>query len=681
MAGTMSIGGLISGLQTSDIISKIMEIARRPQTQLKTDKTDAQLRLSIWQDLNTRILALKTAADTIAVPGAFANCQANSSDLTVLQATAGTSAVPGTYYLTVKSRAQSHQIAGLCPGSPAAPFTSPTADIGTGKVSFTFAADPTKSFDVTIDSTNNTLTGLRDAINRANKSVRASIINTGTASSPSYQLILSSTTTGEAARFTVSADPTILVDFSTVIQQGSDAEIQLGSGGEGATPITVKKDTNTITDLIPGVTLNVINPAPDAAVKLEIVRGTNVIKDSIQKFVQQYNDLSDAIAAQFKYDAASGTSGALMGNWDLQTVQIALSSVVGGTVEGVDRRFSALATIGITQDTQGHLQIDDAVLTKAIDNNLTDVSRLFAADLTSDSAYVSYLSSSSSTRPSPTTGWSVVITQAARQAQVTAGVAMTGTLDTDEVLTIYSDSSRASTATPISLSRGWTLSRVIAEINTYSDRTGVAAVATKADGTVSSNPEENVYLTLRSVRYGSTANVYAFSNVSNSTGSTSGLGKKLVTISDPGGESGTGVGLAGLDVAGTINGEACKGTGQMLTANPADSNSAIKGLSLLITSTSPMSTKVYFTKGIGTLLRDTLVSMTSLTGIVTAAQNSINTEISDLDKRIADMEERLNTQEEKLWKQFNNLESQLAKLQDQGNYLTRQIEALTYSKK
>lgn len=680
MAGTMSIGGLISGLQTSDIISKIMEIARRPQTQLKADKTGAQLRLSIWQDLNTRILALKTAVDTIAVPGAFANCQANSSDLTVLQATAGTGAVPGTYYLTVKSRAQSHQIAALCPGSPAEPFSSATAEIGTGNVTFNFADDPTKSFTVSIDGTNNTLTGLRDAINRANKSVRVSVINTGTASTPAYQLVLSSTTTGQASQFTVSADPTILVDFSTVIQQGTDAEIQLG-GGEGATPITVKKDTNTITDLIPGVTLSVMNPAADKTIKLEIVRGTNVIKDSIQRFVQQYNDLSDAIAAQFKYDAAGGTSGALMGNWDLQTVQSTLSSVIGGTVQGVNKRFSALATIGITQDTQGHLQIDDATLTNALNNNLADVSRLFAADLTSDSTYITYLSSSSSTQPSPTTGWNVVITQAARQAQITAAVPMTGTLDTDETLTIYSDPSKAASTTPISLSSGWTLSRVIAEINAYSDRTGVAAVATTSDGTVSSDPDENTYLTLRSVRYGSTANIYAFSNVSNSSGSTSGLGKKLVTVSDPSGESGTGVALAGLDVAGTINGEACKGTGQMLTTSPADSNSAVKGLSLLVTATAPMSTKVYFTKGIATLLRDTLVSMTSLTGIVTAAQDSINTEISDLDKRIADMEERLKTQEEKLWKQFNNLESQLAKLQDQGAYLTRQIEALTYNKR
>lgn len=678
MAGTMSISGLISGLKTDDIISKIMEIAKRPQTKMQADKIDAQTRMATWQDLNMRVLALKTRVDTIAVSGAFSNCQATSSDLSIVQATAGTNATPGTYYLTVKSRAQSHQIAALCQGTPPEPFTSTTADVGTGDVSFAFD-DPNKSFEVTIDGSNNTLAGLRDAVNRANKGVQASIINSGTASSPAYQLVLSSTTTGEASQFTVSADPTIKVDFSTVIQQGGDAEVQLGAGGEGTSPITITKDTNTITDLIPGVTLNIVNPDETKTIKIEVARNISVIKSSIQSFVDQYNDLSDAISVQFAFDTKTNTSGALMGDWNLQSVQMTLSSIVGGVVNGVDKRFCALAAIGITQDTQGHLQIDDTALTNAVNDNLSDVGRLFASDLRSGSSYVSYLSSTADTQPSGATGWNVNITQAARQAQVTAAVAMTGTLGADETLTIYADPSKAKTTQAISLSSGWSLDRVIAEINSYSDDTGVCAVGTKADGTVSLDPDENTHLTLRSARYGSGAKVYAYSSLSNGVANTTGLGNKLVSADDAGGETGTGVGLAGLDVAGTINGQACKGAGQMLMANPASSSSAVKGLWLLITSAAPLSTTVYFTKGIGTSLRDTLINMSSLTGIVTTAQDSINQEISDLDDSIAEMQTRLDYAEQKLYDQFNALESQLARLQDQGNFLTQQLAALNNS--
>lgn len=675
MPATASISGLISGLKTDDIIAKLMDIAKRPQTRMQVDRADAQLRLATWQDLNTRILAVKSKIDSLATSDAFQACQATSSDMSVLQATAGTGADPGTYYMTVNTRAQGHQLSGLSSGSPATTFTSATADIGAGDVDFTFAGDPTKNFTVTIDGANNTLTGLRDAINGAGAGVQASIINSGTASSPAYQLLLTSTDTGEASRFTVSADPAITVDFSTIVQNGTDAEIQFG-GGDGATPITVKKNTNTITDLITGVTLNVMNPDLDQTIKVEVVRNTSGIKNSIQEFVQQYNDLTDAISAQFKFDATTGETGALMGNWDLQTVQMSLSSIVGGIVQGVDAQFSALATIGITQDTQGHLQIDDTALSNALNNKLSDVSRLFASEMRSDSTYVSSLAYSVNTQPSPATGWNVNVTQAARQAQVTAVNAFTSNLDADESLTIYTSSSATKT---ISLSSGWSLEQVVAEVNKYSNDTGAAAVATKADGTVSSNPSENTYLAIKALRYGSAADVHVFSSLTNSSGNTTGFGNKLVSMEDWTGESGTGTKLVGLDVIGTINGEVCTGTGQALVSNPTDPTSAIKGLALWITSTTALTSKVYFTKGLGTSLRDTVIGMTSAYGTIATVQDSIKTEITTLNDSISDMETKLATQADRLYAQFNAMEAQLAKLQSQGDYLTQQFAAMNKS--
>lgn len=669
MAATSSISGLISGLKTDDIISKMMELAKRPQNQLLNEKSEDQTKLATWQDLNTRIYALNAKIGTLATSSAFTQCQATSSDYNVLQPIAGTDATPGTYYLTVKNRAQGHQIAAQSLGPPAAPFTSTTADVGTGKVSFSFTNAHNKDFNINIDSTNNTLTGLRDAINKANKGVQASIVNAGSASSPAYQLVLSSDDTGLASQFTVSGEAGIKVDFSNVIQQGTPAQITLGGGGGSATPITMYKDTNSFTDLIPGVTLNIMTPDASKTIKVEVTRNTSVIKSSIQDFVQQYNDLSDAINAQFKYDSTSGTGGALLGDWDLQSVQMTLSSIVGGYVEGVDSHFSALAAIGITQDVSGHLQIDNEELTDAVTNHLSDISRLFSANMTSDSSYISYVTSTADTAPSPTTGWDVNITQAASQAQVTATVAMTGVLTTDESLTVYSDSGTSKT---IKMSALWSLSRVITEINNNTGTTGVAAVATKADGTVSEDSGENLYLSLKSVRYGASGKVTAYSNISNASGITTGIGIDPLTEKSP-------TGQAGLDVAGTINGEACKGLGQILTANPAVSKSPIKGLSLKITSPSAISSKVYFTKGLGTKLRDTIIDMTSLDGILTKSQKTLTDRMTELDKDIADMQTKLDDQSDKLYAQFNAMESQLAKLQQQGDYLSQQFAAMNKS--
>lgn len=667
MPGTSSINGLVSGLRTDEIVTKMMELARRPQTKLQADKTDAQLRLSTWQNLNVRIMAVKSKLDSIAVSGAFDNCQANSSDLGVLQASAGVGASPGTYFLKVINRAQGHQLAGVTSGEGA--FTSPAATIGTGQVRFNFASDPSKDFSVDIDAANNTLAGLKDAINRANGGVQASIINAGSTATPSYQLILTSKETGEVSQFTVDADPAIAMDFSAVVQKGTDAEIQFGGGGDGSSPIIIKKNTNTITDLIPGVTLNIINHSPDKTIKLDVVRGTGVIKSSIEDFVAQYNDLSDAISQQFKFDPASKVTQPLMGSWDLQHVQMTLGSTLGGVVSGVSKEFSALATIGITLDMSGHLQIDDAALSKALENNLPDVSRLFASSMRSDSAHISMLSSTAATQPSSTQGWGVNITQAARQAQVTAAAAFNQTLDADETLTIYTNAAKT---TSITLKEGWSLDRVISEINKFSDKTGATAVATRADGTVSSNAAENLYLSVRSIRYGGDADVFVYSSKAANEPATTGFGDVLVSSTEPG----DGSGLKALDVEGTINGERCTGKGQILTADPESSKSNIQGLTLLITSEAAINSKVYFTKGIATSMRDSLLELTSSGGTISKAQAALTETMSDIDKDMARISERLQAQENKLYSQFSSMEAQLAKLQQQSQYLSQQITAM-----
>jgi flagellar hook-associated protein 2 len=661
MAGTMSVGGLISGLKTDEIISKVMEIARRPQNKLQNDKAATQRKLAVWQSLNTRILALKTKCDSIASQSSFQAKSASSSDSSAIDVSASTSADPGTFYVKVNSRAQAHQVSSQT-------YASINDQIGTGTVAINFTHNSSKSFEVTIDSANNTLAGLRDAINKANKGVRAAIVNSGTSSEPAYRLILTSTSTGSEAEFTVNTSglsggttPTI----TQIVQQADDAEITLG---EGAGAITVTKNSNVVTDLIPGVTLNILQADPSKTIRIDVARNNSSIKAAIQDFVTQYNGLMDAIGEQFKYDSETGESGVLMGDYTLQALQMELESIVSSSVSGVSTAYSALSSVGITLDTKGHLNIDDEKLTKALAEHSTDVAKLFAPNLSSNSSYVSFITSSPDTKPSGTTGWTVDITQAARQSQVTAGVSMSAPLDSDEVLHIN--------GITVNLTSGMTLNQVIAEINKYSDLTGVSALATDASGSGT-----GTYLTLRTVRYGSATGLSAYSSRSNQSGNTTGIGNVVVTEDNGAGESGTGVGIAGLDVAGTINGERCTGVGQLLRADPEDDNSDIKGLSLQVTSPSTLTTQVVFSKGIGSVLADTLQTMTSATGIVTKAEESLNTEIEDFDTQIAEMESRLLAQQERLYIQFNTMERQLSKLQNQSNWLTAALANLNKNSK
>lgn len=666
MAGMMSIGGLASGLKTDDIIAKIMEKARQPQNMMLQQKADAQMRLTAWQDLNTRMLALKAKGDGISSSNSFAGFTATSSNTDILSVSASSTASSGVYYISVSKRAQAHQLSSQV-------FNSLDDVVGTGKVKLNFTTDSSRSFEVTLDSANNTISGLRDAINKANKDVKASILNAGTSASPQYRLILTSAITGEASEFTV--DTSALSGGTTptlnqIVQQAQDAQLTFG---QGAGAITVEKSNNIITDLIPGVTLNVTSADENKSVKVDITQDTTYVKTAIQGFVAQYNDLVDAMEKYSDYDTETSTGGALLGSFELSNVQQNIISAVTGTVVGVDSKFSSLSTVGITLDSSGHLNIDDADLTKALSDNMSEVTKLFSTNMQSESSYISYLSSGSETQPSGATGWSVDITQAARRAQVTAAIPMAGTLGQEETLTLNSSNGQAQF---VKLTAGMTLDQVVTEVNKYSSKTGVSAVATGAGGSGSGS-----YLTLRSTRYGSASDITVFSNLSNGGSNTTGLGNVSATGANPGGETGTGIGFVGLDVQGTVNGEKCTGKGQLLTAEPEDKYSKIKGLSLQITASAPLNSKITFTKGVAAATRDLLVNMTSSKGSVTLVQESINTEISDYDDRIADMETRLLDYQDRMYEKFNMMESQLAKLQQQGNYLTSQLSAMNSGKK
>lgn len=656
----MSVSGISSGLQTDDIISKIMEYARAPQNKLQSDKAAANLRLTAWQDINTRVLALRLKANSIADAADFQAMTVTSSNDDILTGSASSSASPGSYYITVTSRAQCHQVA-----SQAGAYASVNDVVGTGDVSITLA-DGT-AFTVTLNSNNNTLSGLRDAINKADKGVKASIVNSGTSSTPDYRLVLTSQSSGTAHRMTtivtsgLSGGTAPGFDLIDPVQAAADAIIEVG---EGAGKITVTKDSNIITDFIPGLTINIASADAGEAVRVDVVRDTEAIKTAIRNFVTQYNDLADAIDAQFDYDTQTGKSGSLMGDYQLQNVQMQIESALSSVVAGLSGNYTSLPSVGITQDTGGHLVIDDSQLSRALESDPDGVTRLFSAGMDSDSSYITFLSATSATQPSGSAGWLVHITQAARRAQVTSAGAFSHALDASETVTVNGKA--------ILLTAGTTIDDAIVEINRYSAQTGVMALRTAADGTGTGD-----YLTFRRTQYGSAYTISVVSNRSAASGYNTGVGNELITEVDFDGEIGTGQGMAGLDVAGTIDGEVATGKGQTLSLKSTTSTSSANGISISCTALTAMDpVKVIYTKGVGATLRDLLSDMTSVGGAIASAQSGINDLISDLDDSIADMETRLADQETRLYTQFNAMEAQLAKLQQQGNYLAAQLSAL-----
>jgi flagellar hook-associated protein 2 len=650
MQSAASVGGLISGIDTNSILEQLYNLACAPIRRLEARQLGLHEQSGAWSQIEARLISFRSLASQLAAPAAFDAHTATSSRADLVTASASSSAVPGTYVFTVNALAQTHQVK-----SQGYADTDQT-EVGTGTLTITVGdGDPT-----VIDVDNFTLAELRDAINAADAGVGAAIVNDGGDTTP-YRLILTSKTGGLDGEMTADVSltggtpPTF-----TDLQAAQDAEIQLGSG---AGAITISSGSNTIADAIQGVTLYLIEADPTAPVTLTVAADTAAINGLITDFVAAYNEVIYFFGDQFYYDPDTGQAGTLFGNYQLQSLQRDFAAAASYEVIGISSPPRALADIGIRTLSNGALSIDWATLAGALASQLDDVRNVFAAVGEASENEVAYLSYTSDTRPSGVDGYAVDITQVARQARVTAGVAQTVALTGDETLTIQ--------GVAIQLTAGMTQSDVITTINSYQEQTGLAASATDADGEGTGN-----YLTLTRVAYGSAYHLEGVSSLSNQGGGdTSGLGNVTVTDENPAGESGSGTGATGLDVEGTIDGESASGAGQRLTAEDGDP----EGLAILVTATAPGSYGVvYFTVGAAeSAFRVAAQATDTFDGTITAAQQYITDTIDDIDQEIARLQTLIEQEQERLRASFARMEQALGQFQIQSQFLASQIAQMS----
>ena len=206
MSGSISIDGLVTGFSTSEMIDKIMAVERRGVTLLEARQARANTQLAAFRALNSKLLSVLSSARTLARSTSFGAKSISVSDETILTASGGIGAAPGTYAVTVNALARNHQLASQGYAD------SDSTTVGTGTIQLQVGDGETVT--VTIDGTNNTLAGVRAAINDADAGVAASILNDGSDAVP-YRLLLTANETG--------ADNTISVTTSL-------------SGGTGTIP-------------------------------------------------------------------------------------------------------------------------------------------------------------------------------------------------------------------------------------------------------------------------------------------------------------------------------------------------------------------------------------------------------------------------------------------------------------
>lgn len=363
---TLSVGGLATGIDTKSLVSQLMALERLPEKLLTAQKTAAQKQIDVYNLLSTSLGNFKTLMAGMNTSSTFQSMTASVVDNSFFTAQASSTATAGVHTVKITDLATSQrQVSELG-------YTSASdLNFKTGTISIT-GGDSTVP-PITIDGTNNSLNGIADAINKSGANVTASVINDGSGSP--YRLVLNGkdtnnytiNTNGLTVGSGTNLKPTFAQTGATYVK-GIDASFSVDG-------VDITKKSNTITDVIPGVTLNLVKAGTTT---VSVINDSTAVTAKLNNFVNAYNDAIGLINKYSSYDSTTKVAGVLSGDSTVKSLKTELQSLIRNPLSGVNEDYSLLSQIGITSNAKdGTLSIDSTKLTAALTANPAAVADLF----------------------------------------------------------------------------------------------------------------------------------------------------------------------------------------------------------------------------------------------------------------------------------------------------------------
>lgn len=196
MPGTQAIDGISSGFDTTAIVDALIAFERQPAIYMENDQAAKTNMVTAFKALQAKLVAVETQAATLRRTTTFEKASVSVSDDQYLTATRGGEVTSGSYDLRVLAVARNHQIASQGVSDVDEPL------MGTGTISIRIGDSASET--ITIDENNNSLVGIKNAINDSGMAVTASIVNDGSASNP-YRLVLAANETGAKKQISVTS--------------------------------------------------------------------------------------------------------------------------------------------------------------------------------------------------------------------------------------------------------------------------------------------------------------------------------------------------------------------------------------------------------------------------------------------------------------------------------------------
>jgi len=352
--------GIGSGLDINGIINSLMSIERQPVNALNERQRELEAQLSAYGTLKGAISEFQSAMKDLSSLSKFDINAVTSSNESVFTASATSAAVPGSFTIDF-SNDGTNQLA-VAHKMNSVDFADSATSIGaTGALEISVGGS---AFTVNIDATNDTLDGIKAAINAAtdNTGVTATVVNVDSGS----RLILTSDQTGTAQGITITTGAVATALNMTDVTAAADAVFQLDGN-------LVTSSSNTVTGVIEGVTLEL--QALGAAGTTETVtvsRDLAAVKENVQAFVDKYNSLRGTLGFLSK-DSLDGDS-------TLRGIESQFRTILNTAPTGLTTTLSSLSEIGITTLRSGDLELDQSVLDTALADDFKGVSELLADD-------------------------------------------------------------------------------------------------------------------------------------------------------------------------------------------------------------------------------------------------------------------------------------------------------------
>lgn len=677
----LSSPGIGSNLDVNSIVSQLMSVEAQPLNTLAKKEAGYQAKISAFGSLNGALSAFQTALAALNNPTKFQAVSSSSSDTTIASGTATSKAVAGSYSVDVTKLAQAQTIATQGHVNTTAPIgdgakTTLTFQFGTisggalssGKYTSDAAAVPQNPVftqdaaqatgSVVIDSSNNSLQGIRDAINKAGIGVTATIVSDGSAT-PNH-LVLTSNKTGQASSMKISVvrDPSAppgpedgaLADLLAYDPAGVQNLTQSSAAQDTALTvngIAVTGNTRTVSEAIQGVTLNV---SKIGTTTMTIARDTAAIQTGVTSFVKAYNDLDKTIKSLTSYDPATKAAGPLLGDSSVRNIQMQLRKTLTAAAGGGTGNLTNLSQIGVSFQKDGTVSLETAKLQKAIASNFDDLAGLFASHGTSSDSLISFLGSTTATRPGNVP---VTITALATRAAV-SGSAAPSTMSIAAGVKDQLELNVDGVAATITLTPGtYTQQSLIAHLQ--SSINGHAAYS-EANIGVTVSADQTGALSITSNRYGSASKVTLAGSAAPDL-----LGAQVIH--------------AGVDVAGTIGGVKASGFGQILTgASGSDSG----GMRLQINGgLTGERGAISFSQGYAATLTGLVSTFVGSAGTIAGKTSGLQDTIKSLARTRDALNDKLTATEKRYRAQYTALDTMISKMNTTSNFLAQQLTQIS----